>query len=72
MVVVSPFIALMKDQVRAMSERNMKAVYAGEVDKDSQTEHDVMAGRYQLVFMRAYHQNLVGLVVHEAHCVQEW
>ena len=50
-VVVSPLIALMKDQVRAMSERNVKAVYAGEVDEDTQTEGDVMAGKYQLVFM---------------------
>jgi len=88
-VVVSPLIALMKDQVRAMSERNVKAVYAGEVDEDSQTEDDVMAGRYQLVFMSpetllgserwrdmlvspVYHQNVVGLVVDEAHCVKKW
>ena len=31
-VVVSPLIALMKDQVRAASERNVRAVYAGEAD----------------------------------------
>ena len=30
-VVVSPLIALMKDQVRAMTERNVMAVYAGEL-----------------------------------------
>ena len=29
-IVVSPLIALMKDQVRALTERNVRAVYIGE------------------------------------------
>jgi superfamily II DNA helicase RecQ len=31
-VIVSPLIALMQDQVRAMRERNVSAVYAGIAD----------------------------------------
>ena len=44
---MSPFTALMKDQVRSMALRNMHAVYAGEVENTS----DVCSGRYQLVFL---------------------
>ncbi len=35
-MVVSPFVALMKDQVRAMSERNMKAAYVGDAKEDAE------------------------------------
>jgi len=35
-VVVSPLVALMKDQVRAMSERNMKAAYVGDAKEDAE------------------------------------
>ena len=47
-VVISPLIALMQDQVRAMTERGVKAVYAGGVD--DKLEADVCAGDYQLVY----------------------
>ncbi len=47
-LVVSPLIALMKDQVRAMRERDVTAVYAGEVDDD--VEADICTGKYQLVY----------------------
>ena len=33
-IVVSPLVALMKDQVRAMTERNVSAVYVGEVSEE--------------------------------------
>ncbi len=86
-VVVSPLIALMKDQVRAMTERNVTAVYAGEVDDDTETA--ICLGQYQLVFFSpeallcddrwrdmllcpVYQENLVGMVVDEAHCVKQW
>ena len=35
-VVVSLLVALMKDQVRAMSERNMKAAYVGDAKEDAE------------------------------------
>ena len=86
-VIVSPLIALMQDQVRAMEERNVAAVYAGAVDDDS--ERDICEGKYQLVFLSpeslltdsrwrdmlqsaVYHERLAGLVIDEAHCVKKW
>ena len=36
-IVVSALIALMKDQVRQMTERNVKAVYVGEIDDATET-----------------------------------
>ena len=86
-VVVSPLIALMKDQVRAMRQRRVAAVYTGEMDDEAET--NVGLGKYQLVFMSPealladdrwcdmlmspfYKENLMGLVVDEAHCVKKW
>ncbi len=86
-MVVSPLIALMKDQVRAMRERGISAVYAGEVD--GEVERDLCLANYQLVFMNpeslmsdsrwrdmlrspVYRENLVGLVIDEVHCVKKW
>ena len=85
-IVVSPLIALMKDQVRSMNERDVTAVYAGDIDLE--TEREICEGRYQLVFMSpeallgdnrwrdmlispVYRQNLVGMAVDEAHCVKK-
>lgn len=86
-LVVSPLIALMKDQVRSMVERNITAIYAAEAD-DKAVE-DIILGRYQLVFMSPemllrdenwrdmlvsthYQENLMAFVVDEAHCVKKW
>jgi len=86
-IVVSPLIALMKDQVRQMTERNVKAVYVGEIDDATETE--VCEGQFQLVYLSpealltnstwrdmlqspVYQSNLVALVVDEAHCVKKW
>ena len=86
-VVVSPLISLMKDQVRAMLERNVSAVYTGSIDDN--TEADITEGKYQLVFFSPeallceerwldmlmsplYQENLVAFVVDEAHCVKKW
>ena len=86
-LVISPLIALMQDQVRAMKERGVSAVYAGMADEE--LEGEVCAGCYQLVFLSpeslltdgrwrdmlqspVYHERLVGFVVDEAHCVKKW
>ena len=47
-VVVSPLIALMQDQVWAMTEHGVRAVYAG--DAEDTVEADMCAGLYQLVY----------------------
>ena len=86
-IVVSPLVALMKDQVRQMTEKNVRAIYVGDVD--SETEDQVCDGKYQLVYLSpealltnmtwrdmlqspVYQQNLVAAVVDEAHCVKKW
>ena len=47
----------MKDQVRAMMERNISAVYTGGID-DS-TEADIIDGKYQLVFFATVRRTLL-------------
>ena len=47
-IVVSPLISLMQDQVRAMIERNVTAVYIG--GADDKLEAEICAGNYQLVY----------------------
>ena len=48
-VVVSPLISLMKDQVRSMMARNVRAVYVGDCLEEE--EMDVCLGKYQLLYM---------------------
>ena len=49
-IVVSPLISPMKDQVRAMMERNLTAVYVGGANSDEEIRK-VCEGEYQLVYM---------------------
>ena len=49
-VIVSPLISLMKDQVRAMTQRGMRAVYVGDCSEE-QRDMKVCRGNYQLVYM---------------------
>ena len=86
-IVVSPLITLMKDQVRQMTEKGVSALYVGETDETTVTE--VCEGKYQLVYISPealltnstwrdmsqspiYQNSLVALVVDEAHCVKKW
>ena len=86
-MVVSPLIALMKDQVRQMTQRGVSAVYVGEADYTTETA--ICDGKFQLVCMSpealltnltwrdmllspVYYSNLVALIVDEAHCVKKW
>ena len=85
-IVVSPLIALMKDQVRAMVERNVSAVCIGDAEV---SVDEVYEGKYQLVYISpealltnetwrdmllssVYQERLVAFVVDEAHCVKKW
>ena len=87
-VVISPLVALMKDQVRAMTEKGVSAVFVGDCRDDNDIAR-VSEGAYQIVYMSpealleddqwrdmlltsVYKQNLIGLVVDEAHCVKKW
>ena len=41
----------MKDQVRAMKERDIRAVYVGDCTDDERDVSDTCAGKYQLIYM---------------------
>ena len=86
LLVVSPLIALMQDQVRAMNERGVRAVYAGMADDE--LAESVCSGSFQLVYLSPeslltdgrwcdmlqnpiYQERLVGFAVDEAHCVKK-
>ncbi len=86
-IVVSPLIALMKDQVKSMTRRGVRAVYAAELSEEGITE--IVEGKQQLIFMSPetlltnskwrdiiqsplFQENLLALVVDEAHCVTKW
>lgn len=86
-VVVSPLIALMKDQVDALRARGIAAAYVN--SSQTQTERrevlaDLRAGRLRLVyaaperirlksFQRTLREtNVALLAVDEAHCVSQW
>ena len=84
-LVVSPLMALMKDQVANLKARGVEAVYVGEkCDMDR-----VYEGSYPIVFIspeallseskwrdvlvsEVYQRHLMAVVVDEAHCVKKW
>ena len=84
-IVVSPLISLMKDQVAAFQKKGVKAVHI--TPSDSETLLSVMAADFQLIYISPetlltdrewrdvlqsplFQKNLVGLVIDEAHCVK--
>jgi ATP-dependent DNA helicase RecQ len=86
-LVVSPLIALMKDQVDALLARNIKATFINSaITPAEQSERlgGLAAGRYDLVYVvperfrsQRFLQsvgaaNLRLLAVDEAHCISEW
>ena len=86
-IVVSPLISLMKDQVAAFQKKGVKAAHI--TPSDSETLLSVMAADFQLIYISPetlltdhewrdvlrsplFQKNLVGLVIDEAHCVKKW
>ncbi|XP_078581267.1 putative ATP-dependent DNA helicase RecS [Branchiostoma floridae x Branchiostoma japonicum] len=82
-IVVSPLVALMEDQVRESAKLGVKAVQLGNADDD------IAKGQYQLVYggperwilqdqwremlsSAVYRDNLAGLVVDEVHVTYKW
>ena len=49
MLVASPVIALMKEQVLRMEERCVTSLYSGDMDDSKRSK--VCQGEYQLIFM---------------------
>lgn len=87
-IVLSPLIALMKDQCKHMEQLGIKAAFIGEGQKDSSVKKDVKTGSFQLLFASpecmlsptwrlllvspVYKSKLRALVIDEAHCISQW
>ena len=87
-LVVSPLVALMKDQVAHCTSRGLTAGFISSDSSDSMKK-EILEGKCQVVFIspeslftgrrwrdmlreEPYVSNLVGFVVNEAHCVKKW
>ncbi len=85
-LVVSPLIALMKDQVDAMRELGLRATYLNStlsLDERRERTRDLLEGKYELVYAAPEGiEASVGsaldrlrprvVAVDEAHCISEW
>ena len=86
-IVISPLIALMEDQVRALTQRGVAATYLASTlaPKERQRrEREIFEGRYQLVYVAPERlespwlvERLAGLqppllAIDEAHCISQW
>ena len=60
-IVVSPLIALMKNQVSTLNSRNVKAIYTGSLDDGSKSIEMVKRGEYSIMFFSP--ENLLSNVV---------
>lgn len=86
-VIVSPLVALMTDQVSLLKDKGLNAL-ALVVDGTEETT-SVMNGHYQYIFTtpeillrsknwssvfqsKSFQERLVGLIIDEAHCVKKW
>ena len=86
-IVISPLIALMKDQVDALVARNIPATYINSslsLDEMSQRMNGIRNGEYKLVYLaperfrnqrfnRMFEQlDIAMIAVDEAHCISQW
>ncbi|MBW2403509.1 MAG: DEAD/DEAH box helicase, partial [Deltaproteobacteria bacterium] len=86
-IVISPLIALMEDQVRALTQRGIAATFLASTlgpREVKRREREIFEGRYQLVYIapeRLESQWLVDkltalgpplLAIDEAHCISQW
>lgn len=87
-IVISPLVALMKDQVAAFQSKGLSSAFISS-DSPREMQLGVLSGDYQLVFFspesilsnkkwrdllrqEPYVSHIVALVVDEAHCVKKW
>ena len=88
-VVVSPLLSLMKDQVSCFNSRGLNCEFVSIEQTDANAVARVNNGECQLVYISpesmltvlhwrqvlqstVYQENLVGVIIDEAHCVEKW
>jgi ATP-dependent DNA helicase RecQ len=86
-IVISPLIALMEDQVRALTQRGVAATYLASTlgpEELKRREGEIFEDRYQLVYVAPERlespwlvERLAGLqppllAIDEAHCISQW
>lgn len=86
-LVISPLVALMEDQVRALVARGISATYlASTLDRDERDEREaaMMRGDYKLVYVaperlasdffvnRLARCDIALVAIDEAHCISQW
>ena len=83
-LIVSPLISLMQDQVRGLLERGLSATFLGSCQHDENAWKDVLRGTYQYVFVtpemmvserfeKVLNSELFHVMaIDECHCVSEW
>ena len=86
-LVISPLISIIQDQVSSFSAKGITSAFAS--DEDKGVVAGIKKGLYQLVFISpealfctiewrrvlctdVFQLNLVGVVVDEAHCIKKW
>ncbi len=87
MLVISPLISIITNQIASLKKKGVTAAYAG--DEDVVIKEAIKMGRYQLVFISpeslfctiewrrvlctaTHGSHLVGVVIDEAHCIKKW
>ncbi len=86
-LVISPLIALMKDQVDALRSMGISATYLNSTlspEEQNTVMHDAQLGKYKLLYIAPERLgnphfitflkqiNLSGIAVDEAHCISQW
>ena len=87
-IIISPLLALMKDQVKKLSSLGFKAAFVGP-EQDPKILQDIERGTFTFVYLspesaltterwrntlesEIYQESLIGVAVDEVHCVTEW
>jgi len=85
-LVISPLISLMRDQVQTLQNKGISACFLGSAQTDKSTESAALRGEFRLVYLcpeslvRLKHElqdlqsksGIALLAIDEAHCISKW